>query len=81
MSSGWRSEDEQTHSYIDVDSWTLTKLVDISTPTTHATTSPGIQIVSEPQPGFLFVDSVKVSNRVRLFSRRALEALPPTGFH
>ena len=34
------------------------------------------------QPGFfLFVDSVKVSNRVRLFSRRALEALPPTGFH
>ena len=30
---------------------------------------------------FLFVNSVKVSNRVRLFCRRALEALPATGFH
>ena len=30
---------------------------------------------------FLFVSSVKVSNRVRLFRRRALEALPATGFH
>ena len=30
---------------------------------------------------FLFVNSVKVSNRVRLFRRRALEALPATGFH
>ena len=61
--------------------WTLVELVDIYTSTTHATTRPGIQIVSEPQPGFLFVDSVKVSNRVRLFPRRALEALPATGFH
>ena len=65
--------------------WIDSPRVGTSTSTTHATPHQGIQIVSaltKKQPGFfLFVDSVKVSNRVRLFSRRALEALPPTGFH